>query len=174
MQAKLLRVLEARQIERLGNPKPVSVDVRIIAATNRDLEKAMADGKFRPDLYYRLNVFPIAVPPLRERREDIPLLVWAFVDEFAKTFHKNIESVERESMDALQRYSWPGNVRELRNLIERAVIVATGPKLHIPLPHAPESSSGTGSRKLEDVEREHLSTFSAGVWLADTRCERGC
>jgi transcriptional regulator with GAF, ATPase, and Fis domain len=158
VQAKLLRVLEARQIERLGNPKPVSVNVRIIAATNRDLEKTVGDGKFRQDLYYRLNVFPITVPPLRERREDIPLLAWAFVDEFAKTFNKNIESIERESMEALQHYSWPGNVRELRNLIERAMIIATGPKLHIPLPHAPAVSTSTASRKLDDVEREHIAS----------------
>ena len=156
MQAKLLRVLEAKQIERLGNPKPVPVNVRIIAATNRDLEKAVGDGKFRQDLYYRLNVFPISVPPLRERREDIPLLVWAFVDEFAKTFNKNIESVERESMDALQRYSWPGNIRELRNLVERAMIVATGPELDIPSPHPPAVSTSAASRKLDDVERKHV------------------
>jgi PAS domain S-box-containing protein len=156
VQAKLLRVIETKQIERLGNPKPVPVDVRIIAATNRDLQKALEDGKVRPDLYYRLNVFPIAVPPLRDRREDIPLLVWAFVDEFAKTFHKNIESIERKAMEGLQRYSWPGNVRELRNLVERAVIVATGAKLHIPLPAAPQVSTSSGSLKLKDMEREHL------------------
>jgi formate hydrogenlyase transcriptional activator len=162
VQAKLLRVLEARQIERLGNPKPVPVNVRIIAATNRDLEKAVGDGKFRQDLYYRLNVFPITVPALRERPEDIPLLVWAFVDEFAKTFNKNIESVERKSMDALQRYSWPGNVRELRNLVERAVIMATGPTLHIHLPPAPAVFSITSARKLEDVEREHILNILEG------------
>ena len=107
------------------------------------------------DLYYRLNVFPITVPPLRERREDIPLLVWAFVDEFAKIFNKNIESIDQESMDALQRYSWPGNVRELRNLVERAMIVATGPKLQIRLSAAAEPSVKWQS-SVEDVEREHL------------------
>ena len=156
VQAKLLRVLEAKQIERLGNPNPVPINVRIIAATNRDLEKEVGDGKFRKDLFYRLNVFPITVPPLRERREDIPLLVWAFVDEFAKTFNKNIASVDRESLDALLRYSWPGNIRELRNLIERAMIVANGPKLSIQLPHAPTVSTATTSHRLEDVEREHV------------------
>ena len=165
VQAKLLRVLEARQIERLGNPKPVPVNVRIIAATNRDLEKAVGEGKFRQDLYYRLNVFPITVPPLRERREDIPLLVWALVDEFAKTFNKNIEAIEPESMDALVRYSWPGNVRELRNLIERAMIIATGSKLRIPLPHAPTVSTSTASQKMDDVEREHvLSVLQESGW----------
>ncbi len=156
VQAKLLRVLEARQIERLGNPRPVSVNVRIIAATNRDLEKAVGDGKFRQDLYYRLNVFPITVPPLRERREDIPLLVWAFVDEFAKTFNKNIESVAPESMEALQRYSWPGNVRELRNLVERAMILANGPILRITMPGTPPLFPSVSSRKMEDVERDHV------------------
>ena len=172
VQAKILRVLEAKEIERLGNPRPIPVDVRIIAATNRDLEKAVADGKFRVDLYYRLNVFPILVPPLRERREDIPLLVWAFVDQFAKTFNKNIESIDRESMDALQRYSWPGNIRELRNLIERAMIVATGPKLHDPL--APSASALPLCLQPQDGGRgagprlEH----SREVWLANPRCQR--
>jgi len=165
VQAKLLRVLEARQIERLGNPKPVPVNVRIIAATNRDLERAVGDGKFRQDLYYRLNVFPITVPPLRERREDIPLLVWAFVDEFAKTFNKNVEAIEPETMDSLRRYSWPGNVRELRNLVERAMIIATGPRLHIPLPLTPAVSPPAAGRKLEEVEREHiLSVLEKSGW----------
>lgn len=165
VQAKILRVLDAKQIERLGNPRPISVDVRIIAATNRDLDKAVAEGKFRVDLYYRLNVFPIAVPPVRDRREDIPLLVWAFVDQFAKTFNKNIEAIDVESMNALQCYSWPGNVRELRNLIERAMIVARGPKLRIDLPQAPAPSPSTPNRKLEDVERHHiLSMLESSGW----------
>jgi transcriptional regulator with GAF, ATPase, and Fis domain len=165
VQAKLLRVLEAKKIERLGNPRPVPVDVRIIAATNRDLENAIAEGKFRQDLYYRLNVFPIRVPPLRERREDIPLLVWAFVDEFAKTFSKNIQSIERESLDALERYSWPGNVRELRNVIERAMIVANGSRLRVQLPAMPVLSPSTSGRKLEEVEREHmLSILEQSGW----------
>jgi transcriptional regulator with GAF, ATPase, and Fis domain len=156
VQSKLLRVLEAKQVERLGNPRPVSVDVRVIAATNRDLEKAVSEGKFRKDLYYRLNVFPIRVPPLSERREDIPLLVWAFVDEFAKLFNKNIQSIEKESLDALQRYSWPGNVRELRNSIERAMIIASGTKLQISLPAPPALSAAPEDSKLEEVERKHI------------------
>jgi len=165
VQAKLLRVLEARQIERLGNPRPVSVNVRIIAATNHDLEKAVSDGKFRLDLYYRLNVFPITVPPLRERGEDIPLLAWAFADEFAKTFNKNIQSIEPESMAALQRYSWPGNVRELRNLVERAMIMATGPILRITVPGTPPLFPSASSRKMEDVERDHvLSILEKSGW----------
>ena len=156
IQAKLLRVLEAKQIERLGNPNPVSVNVRIIAATNRDLEKAMANGKFRTDLYYRLNVFPISVPPLRERRDDIPLLVWAFVDEFSKAFNRNIESVDEESMELLQRYAWPGNIRELRNLIERAMILAQGPRLRVQLPSVVALTGPPTGRKLEEVERDHV------------------
>ncbi len=165
VQVKLLRVLESRQIERLGNPRPISIDVRIIAATNQDLQKAVTEGRFRQDLYFRLNVFPITVPPLRERGEDIPLLVWAFVDEFAKTFNKNIESIDAKSMDALRGYSWPGNVRELRNLIERAMIVATGPKLHVHLPVAPNVGFSTRSLKLEDVEREHVrGVLESSCW----------
>jgi transcriptional regulator with GAF, ATPase, and Fis domain len=156
VQVKLLRVLENKQIERLGNPKPILINVRVIAATNSSLEKAAAEGRFRQDLYYRLNVFPISVPPLRDRREDIPLLVWAFVDEFAKTFNKNIESIDAGSMDALQRYTWPGNVRELRNLIERAMIVATGPKLQVHLPSSLVVSVSLKEQNLEEVEREHV------------------
>lgn len=155
-QSKLLRVIEAREIERLGNPRPIPVNVRIVAATNRDLERLVGEGKFRQDLYYRLNVFPITVPPLRERREDVQMLVWAFVDEFAKTFNKNVESLDRESLEALQRYSWPGNVRELRNVIERAMIVATGPKLRIQLPGGPAPTPNAADKKLEEVERDYM------------------
>jgi transcriptional regulator with GAF, ATPase, and Fis domain len=114
MQVKLLRVLEEKQIERLGSPKTISVDVRIVAATNRNLEAAVRDGRFRQDLYYRLNVFPIVVPPLRDRREDIPALVSVFATEFGAAFGKNIESIDKESMSALQRHDWPGNVQASR------------------------------------------------------------
>jgi transcriptional regulator with GAF, ATPase, and Fis domain len=145
VQVKLLRVLQERVIERLGSPQSVKVDVRIIAATNRSLEQGVADGTFREDLYYRLNVFPIAIPPLRDRVEDIPGLVWEFVDEFSQAFGKPIESVSKESMKQLQEHPWPGNVRELRNIIERAVIVATGPRLVVPVP-APTASPPRGRR----------------------------
>ena len=155
IQVKLLRVLEERQFERLGSPKPIKVDVRIIAATHRNLEKRIADGLFREDLFYRLNVFPIHVPPLRERIEDIPLLVWRFVDELSKSFAKPIESIPRESIEALQHYSWPGNVRELRNVVERAMIVATGPRLTIAVP-AMTPAATSRSARLVDVEREHI------------------
>jgi transcriptional regulator with GAF, ATPase, and Fis domain len=137
VQVKLLRVLQELVIERLGSSQSIKVDVRIIAATNRDLEQAVADGLFREDLYYRLNVFPVTIPPLRDRRDDIPGLVWEFVDEFSQAFGKPIESVSKESMKQLQDHPWPGNVRELRNIIERAVIVATGPRLVVPVPPPP-------------------------------------
>jgi formate hydrogenlyase transcriptional activator len=125
MQVKLLRVLQEKTFERLGSSRPLQADVRIIAATNRDLESAVATGTFREDLYYRLNVFPIHLPALRERADDLPALVWKFVEEFAKSFDKHIESISKSNMEALQAYQWPGNVRELRNVVERAVIVAT-------------------------------------------------
>jgi formate hydrogenlyase transcriptional activator len=157
MQVKLLRVLQDKQLERLGSTRSVKVDVRIIAATNRNLEKDVRAGRFREDLYYRLNVFPITVPPLRERREDLPQLVWSFVGEFSKALGKNIESISSESMAAIQHYPWPGNVRELRNVIERALIVATGPKLKIELPK-PSAGVGATARSLtiKDTERDHI------------------
>jgi PAS domain S-box-containing protein len=164
VQVKLLRVLEERQIERLGSPKGVHVDVRIIAATHRNLEKRIADGAFRDDLFYRLNVFPIQVPPLRERAEDIPLLVWRFVDEFSKAFGKRVDGISREDMAVLQRYSWPGNIRELRNVVERAMIVSTSTQLSIPLP-AVAHPAGKRSLKLSDVEREHIqSVLDSAGW----------
>ena len=120
LQAKLLRVLEDGQFERLGSPKTISVDVRVIAATHRDLAEKVKDGTFRQDLYYRLNVFPVQLPPLRERPEDIPSLVWSFVGEFEKQMGKKVDSIPKRVMDLLQNYSWPGNIRELRNVIEQA------------------------------------------------------
>jgi formate hydrogenlyase transcriptional activator len=155
VQVKLLRVLEEGQIERLGSPTSIKVDTRIIAATHQDLQQRISDGVFREDLFYRLNVFPIRVPPLRERVEDIPNLVWQFVGEFSKAFGKRIESISNESIKALQQYPWPGNIRELRNIVERATIVCTGPRLTIAVP----PSSNTAARrslKLVDVERQHL------------------
>jgi transcriptional regulator with GAF, ATPase, and Fis domain len=157
VQVKLLRVLQERQIERLGSSRPIRIDVRIVVATNRDLEQMVNDGTFREDLYYRLNVFPIRVPPLRERPEDIPTLAWAFVDEFARAMGKRIESIPKEHMEALQRYPWPGNVRELRNAVERAVIIATGPQLKVHIPQSKLNRTRTPTR-LDDVEREHIRT----------------
>ena len=157
VQVKLLRVLEERQIERLGSPKPIRVDKRIIAATHRNLEQRIAEGTFREDLFYRLNVFPIRVAPLRERIEDIPLLVWRFVEEFSKSFGKPIDAIPRENMIALERYSWPGNIRELRNVVERAMIVARGPRLTITVP-APTTSQGKRTERLSEIEKEHIRT----------------
>ena len=155
VQVKFLRVLQEKQIDRLGGSRPIKVDVRVVAATNRDLEQAVAEGSFREDLYYRLNVFPIRVPPLRERQEDIPALVWSFVEEFSKAMGKRIDSVSKEQLAALQRYQWPGNVRELRNVIERAVILSTGPRLVVQLPPA-TAASRRRSARMDDVEREHI------------------
>jgi formate hydrogenlyase transcriptional activator len=129
MQVKLLRALQERTIERLGGRHPIKVDVRIIAATNRDLKDAVARRTFREDLFYRLNVFPITIPPLRQRIEDIPAFAWAFIDELAPRLGRKIDAISRDSMDELQRHDWPGNVRELRNVIERALIIADGPLL---------------------------------------------
>ena len=158
VQVKLLRVLEERQIERLGSPNRIRVDVRIVAATHRNLEERIVEGAFREDLFYRLNVFPIHVPPLRDRAEDIPALVWLFVDEFARAFGKRIDAIPRESMDALQRHAWPGNIRELRNVVERAMIVASGSRLTIPLPVRRDTATPSPHRSLKmvDVEREHV------------------
>jgi formate hydrogenlyase transcriptional activator len=155
-QAKLLRALQEKEIQRLGSPKPITVDVRVIAATNRDLAKAVAEGHFREDLYYRLNVFPITAPPLRDRREDISLLVWAFVGEFSKAMGKPIEAITKSSLRALQRYHWPGNVRELRNTIERAMILASGPTLGIDLPGAAAAPASRDLTTLAEAEREHI------------------
>jgi transcriptional regulator with GAF, ATPase, and Fis domain len=154
-QVKLLRVLEERQIERLGSSKATKIDTRIIAATHRDLEKRIEADTFREDLYYRLNVFPIRVPPLRERTEDIPMLVWRFVEEFSTAFGRRIESIAKDNIETLQRYNWPGNVRELRNLVERAVIGASGPCLTIALPQSPITGARRSVR-LSDVEKEHI------------------
>jgi transcriptional regulator with GAF, ATPase, and Fis domain len=158
VQVKLLRVLEDRQVERLGSSRSVKVDVRIIAATHRNLEEMVAAGTFREDLYYRLNVFPIRVPPLRERPSDIPLLVWRFVDEFAQRFGKEIDQIDERSLADLQQHPWPGNVRELRNVVERAMIVAR-PNRHLVIPVAPGAAAAVlpaKSTRMADVETAHL------------------
>jgi len=131
IQPKLLRVLQEREFERLGSTRTKKVDVRIVAATHRALEEMIVEKQFRLDLYYRLNVFPINIPPLRERPQDIPLLVRHFVREFAQRMNKTIEAISSETMEALSRYTWPGNIRELQNVIERAVVVYTKGKLSV-------------------------------------------
>ena len=155
LQSKLLRVLEDGTFERLGSSKPLYVNVRIIAATNRDIEHEVKAGKFRPDLFYRLNVFPIVIPPLRKRPEDIPLLVRVVVKEFQKRMGKEIESIPKKTMQALQSYSWPGNVRELRNLIEHAMILSKSKTLDVRVPkQASSATDATGN--LQDMERMHI------------------
>ncbi len=156
VQVKLLRVLQERVIERLGSTQPIKVDVRIIAATNRNLEDAVRDKTFREDLFYRLNVFPVVVPPLRDRAEDIPALVWSFVDEFSRSFGKTIDSISQDCLRELQRYAWPGNVRELRNVIERAVIIANGRQLVVWPPRVEQRSVPQAAMTLSALEGEHI------------------
>jgi DNA-binding NtrC family response regulator len=155
VQAKLLRVLQEGQFERLGNPQTIRANVRIIASTNRDLARAAADGQFREDLYYRLNVFSITVPPLRDRIEDIPLLVWNFIKEFEKSMGKAIEKIPQKSIDALQQYPWPGNIRELKNVVEHAMIISQGRVLQLN-PPAGLSTNLHQDLRLEVVERNHI------------------
>jgi formate hydrogenlyase transcriptional activator len=167
-QVKLLRVLQEREFDRVGGTVPIRVDVRVIAATNRDLLKAVQEKCFREDLYYRLNVFPIRLPPLRDRSEDIPLLVHLLVNKFALRIGKRLEGVTRQTMERLQEYPWPGNVRELENVLERAVILTTGSMLEIasdllPTPAAAtgdivQQAGGQSQRCLEAVERDHIVT----------------
>jgi formate hydrogenlyase transcriptional activator len=155
LQAKLLRVLEEGVFERLGSTRPIRVNVRLIAATNRDFAQEVKEGRLRKDLYYRLNVFPLHIPPLRERREDIPLLVWAFVSQFQEKMGKRIESIAKKSMDAMVSYPWPGNVRELRNVIERAMILSRAATLEMTPPRIAGSDSPL-DQTLVEVERRHI------------------
>ena len=155
LQGKLLRVLEEGRFERLGSTRTIQVDVRVIAATHRELKKEVDRGNFREDLFYRINVFSIEIPPLRERTEDIPLLVWAFVNEFSDKMGKKILTVTRKTMESLQRYPWPGNVRELRNVIERAVIVSSGEFLQVQIPLLPDADHHSAIT-LEEAEHRHI------------------
>ena len=170
LQSKLLRVLQEQEFERLGSSRTLRVSVRVVAATNSSLAELVAEKKFRSDLYYRLNVFPINVPPLRERPEDIPLLVNFFAHKFAQQMKRRIESVPKETMAALTSYHWPGNIRELQNLVERGVILSRGSSLEIPLAELKHSSKVAnhinGSTTLEVVERDHiLRVLSESSWV---------
>jgi len=162
LQSKLLRVLQEQEFERLGSGKTIRVDVRVVAATNADLSKMVAEKKFRSDLYYRLNVFPVSLPALRERPEDIPLLVNFFAQKFAQQMKKPIKTIPTEAMTQLTAYSWPGNIRELQNLIERAVILSRGSVLEVPLAELKQSANDNlanqlqGPIRLEAVERDHI------------------
>jgi formate hydrogenlyase transcriptional activator len=169
LQPKLLRVLQEKQFERLGGAHTQQVDVRIIAATNQDLGRMVAEKKFRADLYYRLNVFPMTLPPLRERRDDIPLLAEHFVQKFAQQQGKTIDTIPGEVMQALEAHNWPGNIRELQNVIERGVIMTTGPvlsrrtiehvtRLEIAPVRVPAPAEPVSIKTLADAERAHITT----------------
>jgi formate hydrogenlyase transcriptional activator len=171
LQPKLLRVLQEQEFERLGSTHTRKVDVRLVAATNRDLTVMMKQGDFRTDLYYRLNVFPIRLPPLRERREDIPLLVEHFMEKYARRMGKRVETVPKATMQKLVDWPWPGNVRELQNLIERGVILSRGFVLEIPLAELDQSeipilNNTNGTSSLKDFEREHiLQALNSSGWV---------
>ncbi|MBV8052506.1 MAG: sigma 54-interacting transcriptional regulator [Acidobacteriaceae bacterium] len=169
LQPKLLRVLQEHEFERLGSTRTQQVDVRVVAATHRNLKQMVEDGEFRSDLYYRLHVFPLPVPALRERREDISLLVRHFVNEYARRMNRHIEAIPFQVMEALTGYSWPGNVRELQNFIERSVILSPGTALRPPLDeltHDTVQSSPTPLSTLEVMEREHvLRALKESNWV---------
>src|SRR5213594_1186928 len=157
LQPKLLRVLQDHEFERLGSTRTLRVNIRLIAATNRDLAKAVAERDFRSDLYYRLNVFPIRMPPLRDRRDDIPLLVRYFVQKFARKMNKQVDTIPSETMNSLVGWEWPGNVRELENFMERSVILSDGAVLRAPLAELSTSESGSAvTDTLVDLERQHI------------------
>jgi formate hydrogenlyase transcriptional activator len=158
LQPKLLRILQEQEYERLGGGRTVRVDVRLIAATNQDLRQMVLQRSFRADLFYRLNVFPISIPPLRQRREDIPLLVGYFLRSLAPRVNKEVTDIGDEALDLLKRQEWPGNVRELQNVIERAVILSSGTRLEIPIEELGAISSSNTSMKqtLAEAERDHI------------------
>ncbi|HMJ63011.1 MAG TPA: sigma 54-interacting transcriptional regulator [Bryobacteraceae bacterium] len=174
LQPKLLRVLQEQEFERLGSTRTTRVDVRLVAATNADLTQKVADNQFRADLYYRLNVFPLTIPPLRERREDIPLLVRYFAQKYARRMKRPIETIPVKAMTALTEYHWPGNVREMENFIERAVILSRGSELQIPVAElkprngigTPQLAATNGFETLEYAEREHIvRTLGETKWV---------
>jgi transcriptional regulator with GAF, ATPase, and Fis domain len=156
LQAKLLRVLEEGQFERVGSSRTLQTDVRVVAASNRDLRAEVEAGRFRRDLFFRLAVFPIRVPPLRERREDVPLLVWSAVEEFSRAMNRSVESIRRQDLERLQSYDWPGNVRELRNVVERALILSSGPVLHLDPPTAP-ATEADATMSLDEAQRRQIT-----------------
>jgi formate hydrogenlyase transcriptional activator len=171
LQSKLLRVLQEQEFERLGSSQTIRVNFRLVAATNRNLDEMVANGQFRSDLYYRLNVFPIEIPPLRERTEDIPILVWHFVNKYAKHMNKRIETILPEDMEALTQHGWPGNVRELQNVVERSVVVSAGPVLFLSRPAEVKMPNILpGTRTLAEVQREHiLQALQNANWVLGGR-----
>lgn len=170
LQPKLLRVLQEKQVERLGSGRTVQVDVRVVAATNQDLWRMVQERKFRADLYYRLNVFPIALPPLRERQEDIPLLIEYFVQKFARQQGKCIDCIPNRAMENLERYNWPGNIRELQNVIERAVIMTTGSVLELETAEFRTQDVEFAPRTLAEAARAHIiRTLRKTNWVIGGR-----
>jgi formate hydrogenlyase transcriptional activator len=173
LQPKLLRVLQEQEFERLGSTRTIHVDVRVVAATNLDLEQMVRDRRFRADLFYRLNVFPIMLPALRERSEDIPLLVRHFVNKFARRMNKQIDHIPSEVMEILRSHHWPGNIRELQNVIERALILCSGPELRLPLgelKHLGKSDTPSANRTLAEAERDHILDVLGQVsWVVGGR-----
>jgi transcriptional regulator with GAF, ATPase, and Fis domain len=179
LQVKLLRVLQEKEIERIGGRQPVKVNVRVIAATNRDLENEMAQGRFRLDLYYRLNVFPVTMPPLRERKEDIQELAIFFAKQFSEKFNKPFHGISAEILSDMEMYAWPGNIRELENIMEQSVILNDGKskltlrqplsvKMNLKEPHAETGTSGSAIKTIDDIKRlqrqteiEHISSVLA-------------
>jgi transcriptional regulator with GAF, ATPase, and Fis domain len=172
-QVKLLRVIQEQEFERIGGNETIRTDVRLIAATNRDLRRAVQEGNFREDLFYRLNVFPVELPPLRERSGDIPLLVRFFVEKYAVQVDRHIESIAPETMERLVAYRWPGNVRELQNLVERALILSTDPELRIEPeilgPATPAAgATQTATKDLQTLQREHiLAALDRSKWVIE-------
>lgn len=157
LQSKLLRVLQEGELQRVGSAKTIKVNVRVIAASNNQLSEAVSMGEFREDLFYRLNVFPIEIPALRERKEDIPNLLWFFISQFEKKMDKSIQNISRKDMENLINYPWPGNIRQLRNVIERSMILSSGPDLKIEVPGISNEAGPTEIKELQEVERDHIS-----------------
>ena len=158
LQPKLLRALQEREFERLGGTRTIPVDIRLIAATNQNLEQMVQEKRFRSDLYYRLKVFPITLPPLRERSEDVPRLVHYFIEKYSRRLNKQIETIPPEALRALSKWPWPGNIRELENFIERSVILTKGPALNVPISELklPSEASSEAPLSLEHADREHI------------------
>jgi len=172
LQVKLLRVIQEQEFERLGSTRSIRVDVRLVAATHRDLVQMVEDKEFRADLYYRLGVFPVSLPPLRDRREDIPALVRHFVARYAERMHRTVQEIPSETMEAMVAYDWPGNIRELQNFIERGVILSAGSVFHAPpTPLRRQNTSlPAGTKTLEDATRDHvLQALEETRWVVGGR-----
>jgi len=173
LQPKLLRALQEKSFERLGGTRTIPIDVRLVAATNRNLTQMMGDKLFRSDLYYRLKVFPIITPPLRDHPEDIPVLARYFTKKYAAKMDRAIDKIPSETMKALESWSWPGNVRELENFIERSVILSRGPNLRAPLSELRADGETTSGSTLEEVERDHiLRVFRESAGVVSTAATR--